>query len=238
MKISAFTVAPRAFSFVNSLLFVNMPCHLTSTHLQSRGLWCFPLLLYASAAARPLPLSLSPSSLSHVRAPLACATAAACAAAAAPSRARGHLPAYPAPSPAMAARLRAEPTCATLPRSPPARAALGRASASHGAPRTPLALLTSAPLRPTAASPRRRRERRRRRRLHHGPRGQLISGHLPPRRAPPKVARGSLLLLPHLILASPDFGLEPPPAMLGASRKNRSNSRGFFAKFVTHLNSS
>jgi len=38
--------------------------------------------------------------------------------------------------------------------------------------------------------------------------------------------------------SSPDFGLEPPPAMLGASRKNRSNSRGFFAKSVTHLNSS
>ena len=137
MKISAFTVAPRAFSFVNSLLFVNMPCHLTSTRLQSRGLWCFPLLLYASAAARPLPLSLSRASAARM-----CYCCCLCCCCGAEPRARP-----PARVPCAVARhgraatSRADvchfaPLAARLRAAGLARVAPGHASASHGVPQT------------------------------------------------------------------------------------------------------
>ena len=108
------------------------------------------------------------------------------------------------PEPACTARLR----CYCL------RRCRGAELASHAArapcpavpcrraPQLRLALLAAAPARSTVGLPHHWRERRRHGRLHHGHRGQLISGHLPPRRAPPKVACGSLLLLPHLILAA------------------------------------
>jgi len=72
------------------------------------------------------------------------------------------------------------------------------------------------------------------------------TAHLRPSPAAPSTSQGSSWLPlaspppnPRRRRASsPDFGLEPPPTVLGASRKNRSNSRGFFAKSVTYLNSS
>ena len=176
MKISAFTVAPRAFSFVNSLLFVNMPCHLTSTRLQSRGLWCFPLLLYASAAARPLPLSLSIASLSLSRASAArmryCCCLCCCCGAEPRARPPARVPCAVARH-GRAATSRADvchfaPLTAGL-----ARVAPGHASASHGVPQTrpaPPGLVPSH----LAAAPFRGATTRHSRRRPNSPRSPLI----------------------------------------------------------------
>ena len=179
MKISAFTVAPRAFSFVNSLLFVNMPCHLTPTRLQSRGLWCFPLLLYASAAARPLPLSLSIVSLSRASAARMRYCCCLCCCCGSEPRARP-----PARVPCAVARhgraatSRADvchfaPLAARLRAAGLARVAPGHASASHGVPQTRPAPPGLVPSR-LAAAPFRGATTRHSRRRPNSPRSPLI----------------------------------------------------------------